>query len=624
MDTETPDMPPRRSEDPANVERESDISENLAPVPSPVPDAPSDDLADDLPKELAGELAGDLPEIPPDVSSQTPPEAMPEVVNVASRLHEMALVQPFKRAVVYPVGRDVSGHVAYSHLTFLQLDLESDCIAHGLVNAGIDRGTRTVLMVRPSLEFFALTFALFKVGAVPVVIDPGMGIERMLTCLKSTAPEAFIGIPKAHVLRVLQPRYFKTVKVAVTVGHRWFWGGHTLDSLRMPSWEPFAMAPTSADETAAILFTTGSTGPAKGAVYSHGNFDAQIRQIRDHFDITPEEIDLPTFPLFALFDPALGMTAVIPDMDPTKPALANPERIIEAVSNHGVTNMFASPALLNRVGRYGKQWNVRLPSLKRVVSAGAPVSPANIETFSQMLAQDAQVHTPYGATEAVPIASIGSQEILSETRQKSEQGFGMCVGYPISDTPVEIIGIDDFPIAQWSEQLLVPDGEIGEIVVTGDLVTRSYFDNPEADAFSKIADGDAIWHRMGDLGWRDRKGRIWFCGRKAHRVITKQETLFTVPCEAIFNNHPKVFRSALVGIGQRPEQRPVMCIELEPEARKDDRETILSELLQMAALNPMTQNITTILFHRSFPVDIRHNSKIFREKLALWAAKKLR
>ena len=382
------------------------------------------------------------------------------------------------------------------------------------------------------------------------------------------------------------------------------------------------MADTRADEIAAILFTTGSTGPAKGVYYTHGVFDAQVRSIRAHFGITPEEIDLPTFPLFALFDPALGMTAIIPDMDPTKPAHVNPERIIEAIVNHCVTNMFASPALLNRVGRYGKEKGIRLPTLKRVISAGAPATPANIEQFSAMLTEGAQIHTGYGATEAMPVSAFGSDAILNETRKLSEQGYGMCVGQPVAGIDVRIIRISDGPIAQWTDDLLLPDGEIGEISVRGDQVTRGYYERPRDDALAKIVDGDTFWHRMGDLGWIDKKGRIWFCGRKSHRVVCSNKTMFTIPCEAIFNNHPRVYRSALVGVGPQGRQRPVVCIELVPEDAGKDKKGLKKELLALAKSSPISEDIETILFHRAFPVDIRHNSKIFREQLAVWAENK--
>ncbi len=554
---------------------------------------------------------------------ETTPEKHATIVNVATYLRRMARIQPYKRAVVCPCGRDRQGRVAYTHLTFRQLDIESDCLARGLDDKGIGRGVRTILMVKPSLDFFALVFALFKVGAVPVVVDPGMGVSRMLNCLRESQAQALIGIPPAHVLRTLSPGYFKSVKTFITVGRRWFWGGLTLDQVRSRQWEPYRMADTRADEIAAILFTTGSTGPAKGVYYTHGIFDAQVRSIRAQFGITPAEIDLPTFPLFALFDPALGMTAIIPDMDPTKPAHVNPERIVEAVVNHGVTNMFASPALLNRVGRYGREKGIRLPTLKRVISAGAPATPANIEQFSAMLTEGAQIHTGYGATEAMPVSAFGSDAILSETRKLSEQGYGMCVGKPVAGIEVRIIRISDGPIARWTDDLLVPDGEIGEISVRGDQVTRGYYERTREDALAKIVDGDTFWHRMGDLGWMDKKGRIWFCGRKSHRVVGPQKTMFTIPCEAIFNNHPRVFRSALVGVGPQGRQRPVVCIELAPGDAGKDKSGLKKELLALAKSSPISEDIETILFHRAFPVDIRHNSKIFREQLAVWAEKKI-
>ena len=389
-------------------------------------------------------------------------------------------------------------------------------------------------------------------------------------------------------------------------------------------WQSYPLAPTYANDTAAILFTTGSTGPAKGVVYTHGVFDAQIKHIRSRLNIETGEIDLPTFPLFALFDPALGMSAVIPDMDPTRPGFVNPERILEAIENQGVTNMFASPALLNRVGGYGKKHGILLPSLKRIVSAGAPVSPKSIEQFCTMLEEDAEICTPYGATEAFPLTFIGSREILTDTQTLSEKGFGNCVGYPIAGVRVEIIKITDSPLPQWDNGFPVPHGDIGEIVARGDLVTREYFRNPQADMLSKINHGDDFWHRMGDLGWCDKKGRIWFCGRKSHRVITEKETLFTIPCEAIFNQHPLVRRSALVGIGPAGHQLPVICIEPEKTGKTIRKKQFKQELLDLAKANAHTRHIRLFLFHKSFPVDIRHNSKIFREKLAVWAEKKLK
>ncbi len=393
----------------------------------------------------------------------------------------------------------------------------------------------------------------------------------------------------------------------------------------VPQNASFETAQTSADETAAILFTSGSTGVPKGAVYSHGNFSAQVELLRQVYDIRPGEIDLPTFPLFALFAPALGMSSVVPEMDFTRPADVDPIKIIAAIEKFQVTTMFGSPALINRVGRYGEAKGLKLPSLKRAISAGAPVPASVLERFANMLQGEAQVFTPYGATEALPVCSIGSDEILDETRYATDRGRGVCVGRPVPGIELEIIGISDGSIAHWTDDLKVAAGEIGEIVVKGPQVTGSYFNRAESNALSKIADPehDGFYHRMGDLGYRDEQGRIWFCGRKAHRVVTPDETLFTIPCEAIFNTHSEVFRTALVGVGEPGRQRPVLCVELEKGVDTAAVERIYRELLAIGAEYDLTRNIKRVLFHPAFPVDIRHNAKIFREKLAAWAAEKV-
>ena len=551
-------------------------------------------------------------------------ETKTTLTNIAASLPEMAHRRPLAPAVYFPQGKDRRGRVAYTHYTFAQLDGESNRIAHGLEAVGIRRGTRTVLMVPPSLDFFALTFALFKVGAVPVLVDPGMGMKNLKACLAEAEPEAFIGIAKAHVARLALGWGKDSLRILLTVGRRLGWGGKSLtDFDAYPA--DYVMAATAPEETAAILFTSGSTGVPKGAIYSHGNFLAQVEMLRSLYGIEPGEIDLPTFPLFALFAPALGMTSVIPDMDFTRPGSVDPRKIITAIESFGVTGMFGSPALINRVGRYGQAQGTRLPSLRRVISAGAPVPAQVLERFANLLDGDARIFTPYGATEALPVCSIDHREILDQTRALTDQGRGVCVGQPVPGITVEVIAIDDAPIATWDERLKVAEGVIGEIVVKGPQVTTTYVNRPESTSLAKMADPDGgFYHRMGDLGYRDAAGRLWFCGRKAHRVVTSEATLFTIPCEAVFNTHPQVFRSALVGIGEPGRQRPVICIELEKGTAKSEHPRIRRELLELGARHTLTAGILELLFHPAFPVDIRHNAKIFREKLAIWAQEQRR
>ena len=536
----------------------------------------------------------------------------------------MARQQPWRPAVVFPQGRDVQGRVSYTHYTFQQLDQASDQLAHGFQRLGLRRGMNTALMVPPGLDFFALTFALFKLGAVPVLIDPGIGMHNLGIGLAEAAPAAFIGIPKAHVARLALGWARESITIRVTVGRRAWLGGHTLGQVRElgAGQGLFPVVTPEREESAAILFTSGSTGPSKGVVYTHEFFGGQVEQIRRLYDIHPGEIDLPTFPLFALFGPALGMTAILPDMDPTRPAEVDPAKIIEAIGNFGVTNMFGSPAVINRVGRYGEAHGVTLPTLRRVISAGAPVPAKVIQRFAAMLPPGAQVFTPYGATECLPVSSIGSDELLGDTRYQTDLGRGVCVGRPVPELTVKVVRITDEVIPAWNDALEVTPGKIGEIAVKGPHVTRTYFNRPQATALAKIPDplNDGFYHRMGDVGYLDEQGRIWFCGRKSHRVVTRQGTLFTIPCEAVFNTHPTVFRTALVGVRRGGEVEPVICVELEPAAHGTDRDRLRTELRQTAAKFPHTQAIKTFLFHPAFPVDIRHNAKIFREKLAVWAS----
>ncbi|NOX54110.1 MAG: AMP-binding protein [Planctomycetes bacterium] len=553
---------------------------------------------------------------------------MPESLNIAERLREVARRYPHQRAVVCPVGRARAGRVAYAQLTFEQLDQETDRLARGLSRLGVEPGMRLVLMVRPSLEFVTLTFALFKAGVVIVLIDPGMGRSNVFRCLEEVEPDGFVAIPLVHAVRVVSRRRFPQAKVNVTVGgRRWGWGGVTYEQLLGEAWTPYESVRTLPDDPAAIIFTSGSTGPPKGVLYLHSIFDAQVDLLREFFHIQPGEVSLSAFPLFSLFDAAMGVTTIIPDMDPTRPARVDPEKILQAIRDHGVTQAFGSPAMWNRISRHCEQSEQTIPCLRRVISAGAPVPIRLIERMLGVLErEDADIYTPYGATESLPVACISGRDVLKETAELSRKGAGTCVGRVFPGITVRIIPIVDGPIRTIDDVQELPPGQIGEIIVQGPVVTPQYVRKPEATAEAKIADPAGLWHRMGDVGYRDQQGRLWFCGRKAHIVHTDSGPLFPVPCEAIFNEHSNVYRSALVGVGPKGKQRPVIVVEPEPgyfPRTHQQREEFTEQLLKRAAAEPLTQSIRTVLFHPSLPVDVRHNVKIGREQLSVWAEREL-
>ena len=542
--------------------------------------------------------------------------------NIAAALPRLAAERPDQPAIRCPGRRGPGGgRAAYDGvLDYRALDARSDAIASGLARRGIGRGVRTVVMVRPSPEFFLLMFALFKAGAVPVLVDPGIDRRALKQCLDEAQAQAFIGIPLAHLARLLLGWATSATKL-VTVGRRWGWGGTTLARVeREGAGSGPQLADTAPDEVAAILFTSGSTGVPKGVVYRHRHFVAQIDMMREAFGIEPGGVDLPTFPPFALFDPALGLTSVIPDMDPTRPAQADPERLHDAIDRFGVTQLFGSPALMRVLAEHGRP----LPSLRRVTSAGAPVPPEVVEKIRILLDDDAQFWTPYGATECLPVAVIEGRE-LQGTRAATEAGAGTCVGRPVAPNEVRIIAVDDAPIADWSGVRELAAGEVGEITVAGPTATDSYFNRDAATRAAKIGEtladgGERVVHRMGDVGYFDAEGRLWFCGRKTQRVEAADGALHTERVEPVFNVHPQVRRTALVGVGAPGSQRPVLCVELADGVDAGGFARIENELRALGACHRHTARVTAFLLHPGFPVDIRHNAKIGREKLAAWAA----
>ena len=549
---------------------------------------------------------------------------MTELCNIAAILPRMAAERGDQVAMRCPGARSANGFANYdATLTYAQLDARSDTIAAGLQRIGIVRGARAVLMVRPTPEFFLLMFALFKLGAVPVLVDPGIDKRTLKQCLDEAQAQAFVGIPLAHAARIALG-WAKSARIRVTIGRRWFWSGTTLDRIEaLGEGAGAQLADTQLDEVAAILFTSGSTGVPKGVVYRHRHFVAQIAMLREAFGIEPGGVDLPTFPPFALFDPALGLTSVVPDMDPTRPARADPRRLHDAIARFGITQLFGSPALVDVLARFG----AKLPTIRRVTSAGAPVTPDVVAKMRELLPDDAQLWTPYGATECLPVAVIEGRE-LQATRAATEQGAGTCVGRPVSPNEVRIIRIDDGAIAYWSDDLPVAKAVVGEITVAGPTATDAYFNRLEATKLAKIAEitieGERIVHRMGDVGYFDAEGRLWFCGRKSHRVETADGPLYTEQVEPVFNTHPDVRRTALVGFGERSRQTPVLCVETNAGIAPAQHARLVAELRAIGARHPHTARIERFVFHPKFPVDIRHNAKIGREKLAMWAAKQIK
>ncbi|HTL68624.1 MAG TPA: fatty acid CoA ligase family protein [Lacunisphaera sp.] len=596
---------------------------------------------------------------------------MTDSANIARHLPLMAARQPGQPAILVPRGRDWSGDIDYLALSFAELDAEVDAWVAKLVARGVRRGDRVLVMVRQGLPLIASAFALFKLGAVPVIIDPGMGRKSFLACVARSRPRVLLGIPLAQLLSRAFGGSFASVGIRI-----WVSGSPTARSASGPQPSALSSQPiaSEAGDLAAILFTSGSTGAPKGVCYEHGMFEAQVRLVRDTYDITPGEVDLPLLPIFALFDPALGMTTVVPELDPSRPAAVDPAKIVQAIRQQQVTNSFGSPTLWRKICRYCQEHHLKLGSVRRILMAGAPVPPALFVDVQNIL-PNGTAHSPYGATEALPVATISAAEVLGAgksqvtsakyqellhhdpsslehgTSAATAAGQGTCVGRPVTGIEVKIIAITDEPIASLADARELPPGEIGEIIVRGPVVTREYDQLPEATALAKIqrpkaklqtnskfgsgaagvgvcdlasgvsAPDGAVWHRLGDVGYIDATGRLWFCGRKAERVETSHGTYFTEQVEPVFNAHPGVARTALIGVG--PDgRRPAIVVEpasRELVANAARRQELVRELRVLGAAHPHTELIRLAYFHPHFPVDVRHNAKIHRLKLAAWA-----
>lgn len=542
------------------------------------------------------------------------------------RFREIVRRDPHRPALRYPDGSGPDGLPQYRTLEYRELDAWAATVAQRMSDAGVGAGTKTIVLVLPGPELYAILLGLLEIGAVPVVIDPGMGVRRMLRCLRAVEAEAFVGMPQAHALRVLARWNFRTVRTAVTVGKRWFWGGPTLSSWgRKPERPRTAGVPGAEDDTVLIAFTTGSTGPAKAVGMTHGNLSAMVEQVHIAREERAPEASLITLPLVGVLDLLLGSRCVIPPLVPSKVGATDPEHVIDAIRRFDVRTMFASPAvlipLLHRLRTHPRE----LPTLESVFSGGAPVPDWCITGLRAVLREDVRVFAGYGSTEALPMSTVESRELLDGLVDRAHCGEGTCIGRPAHRIETRVVAITDEPLPSWDDAerragALESTGGIGELVVAGPNVSTRYHWPPAADTLGKIADGERIWHRTGDLAHIDELGRIWFCGRKSQRVRTAAGELFTVQVEQIFAPVRGVARSALVGVGEPGAQRPVLCVEIEKGA---DPQTVLAAVRARGAEFALTRPITDVLTHQGFPVDIRHNAKIGREELAVWAGKQL-
>ncbi len=535
---------------------------------------------------------------------------------VTDRMSTWAATHPDQLAVV-AADRKRGKFRGFTYGAFEQRTRE---LAAGFVDLGF-AGQRVVLMVTPGKGMFESGYGLMRAGAVPILIDPGLGLASVTQGLNETAPTGFVGIPTALAARTL---YRWAPGATVVSAGRINKGTLSLDDVadrgRALLRGGTAIVPSllAADEPAAIVFTSGSTGPPKGVVMTHKIFGAQVDMITAMYGLEGGMKSLSTFAPFALLGPLMGLTTYLPRMDFSKPGDVDPTRIIEMTDAFKPDLLFGSPALLDRVGRYGEATGDKLEGVNLVLSAGAPVRRHVQRRILDMVPDGTVIATPYGATEALPVATIDSAELATI------DDAGICIGRPVDGVDVTIIPVIDEPVPDVNSVAKVPVGSYGEIVVKGPNVSLEYVERPLDQAMAKLAWDGEVAHRMGDLGRFDEDGRLWFGGRRSHRVRAAGQDIPAVPVEAVVDQHPAVARAALVGVGAPGEQQLIVCVEL--EHGQDD--AVLDEILEFVVGHPEApavhaDRVVQVLSHKGFPTDVRHNSKIDRPALAVWATKRL-
>jgi len=584
-----------------------------------IPDASHLVLEDAPGQSIAAvrEFLGPAPVVAPAATAPPPTAAASRLPagGLYGALRSAATAMPWVSAVTkvsFPRWRATP---QYDTLDFGSLAARIDAYEHGLMEAGLRAAERVIMLVTPGADFLALSYAVMGRGAVPVFIDPGMGVDAVVACMREAEPSGFIGVPRAHLLRLKAGELFRSLRFSVVAGRFPPCGAMRLCDLRRPSAAPPTPVPRGDADPALVAFTSGATGRPKGVVFTNRMLSEQLAVFRGQFGFRGGDQDLPLLPVFSLFTAALGVGSIFPPLDPSRPLSLVPSQIIRVMRDLGNQTSFGSPALWSKIGEYCRQTGATLPQLRRVFMAGAPVSQTTIDLVKAACPQ-AESFTPYGATEALPVTIASADDLWQDRPVLAVTGEqGTPVGRAIDGVALRVVQ----PLTGQPVLSLVdcPERVIGEIVVSGDTVSREYLRRPEATATSKIHDGDRVWHRMGDMGYLDAAGHLYFCGRKAHMVSTPDRTFHSVPVENVFNRHPQVRRSALIEVAGGP----ALAIEpaswpLTPQARQ----TLAAELRAVGVGDPVTAAIQRFYFHQSFPVDARHNAKIFRDRLGAWAA----
>lgn len=516
--------------------------------------------------------------------------------NVYSKFHQICQDYPQKVALIIPA------KYSCQEYNYQQIQNLTASYQYFFKCQGIAENDHVAVFLRPGIEFIATTFALFSMGAIPVFMDPGMGLKKILSNLKSIKIKFIIA--ESIVLFIL---FFlpKIVGVKLKISKRKL---KSIEDQKIP------ITKVSANTQSAILFTSGATGPSKGVCYTHEMFLNQISSIQSIFKIKHTDIDYPAFPLFSLFTLCMGATVVIPTIDPSRPSSCKPRVVLGEIKKYQATIISGSPAIWDKVSKYQKAhplFQDYTNKIKTVIMFGAPVSYKIYQNFLPFL-PSGDIFTPYGATESLPVCVASAREILAHHLKDTLCGAGTFIGKPLPGVKIKIIPFGQTLIRNKN---LKDAASFGELWVASNCTSKEYYQLELENQRSKIKDDEGeTWHKMGDLVTVDEFQNLWFQGRIPHSANINEKIFTSISCEAIFNQHPIANRSALIQLNAYS-----LAVVIEsPSACKmssKKRSTIKEELKQLAKKYSHTDSIAQFYLAKKFPVDIRHNIKINRELL---------
>ena len=494
-------------------------------------------------------------------------------------------------------------------------------IAAGLHEIGVRQGDRVSLLVPPSADLTAVLYACVRLGAIVVVADAGLGLPGLTRAVRGARPDHVIGALPGLI-------------AARTLG----WPGQKISTNRLPAASRKALGVSYAladlislgrdqdlpdapapDAVAAVLFTSGSTGPAKGVVYTHGQLSAVSNALREQYSVGRGTGLVAGFAPFALLGPALGARSVTPDMDVTAPKTLTAVAVAAAVAAIDATVVFLSPAALANVvatqSLLSEADHTALAGVRSFLSAGAPVAEPLLAAAAALM-PNASAHTPYGMTEGLLMTDISLDGIRAAALDDAASGpGGVCVGRPTVTTRVRISALDETGAA--TGPIEDTPGVTGEIVVSAPHV-KDHYDRlwlTDLAATRGVVAGER-WHRTGDVGHLDASGRLWVEGRLPHVITTAAGVVTPVGPELAASALTGVARAAAVGVGPAGSQQVVIVVETVPAAKRVGlADADLAEDVRMVAGHP----VAAVLVVPHLPTDIRHNSKIDRTRLARWA-----